>query len=215
MTHPDTPPPTKGSQIAVAIVLLAAGRSRRTLAGGGHKLLALFDDVPLVRRSACIATRSQASSTIVVTGDRKVEIEMALEELDIGLAHNPDYSFGMAGSLITGISAAQARQFDGVLVMLADMPAITSHHLDVLISCFQQEGGKVIVRATSDGRPGNPVVLPACLFESIRLLRGDVGARKIIQVSGLRVIDIELGDAACLDVDTPEAVAAAGGMFNG
>ena len=215
MTHPDHPPPMEASQIAVAIVLLAAGRSRRALAGGGHKLLAVFDGVPLVRRSACIATRSQASSTVVVTGDRKAEIEMALKGLDIGLAHNPDYSFGMAGSLIAGISAAQARQSDGVLVMLADMPAITSHHLDVLISCFQQEGGKVIVRATSGGLPGNPVVLPSRRYESIRRLRGAVGARKIIQVSGLKIIDIELGNAARLDVDTPEAVAAAGGTFNG
>ena len=46
-------------------------------------------------------------------------------------------------------------------------------------------------------------------------LEGDVGARHIIETSGLPVIDIDIGDAAHLDVDTPEAVLAAGGVLRG
>lgn len=211
--HSDDSSSTKTGQIDVAIILLAAGSSRRSLAGGGHKLLAVFDGVPLVRRSACVATTSHAATTIVVSGDRQADIEAALDGLDLVLTHNPDHASGIASSLIAGLSVEQARKSDGILVMLADMPAITSTHLDALISCFQEEGGKIIVRATSSGIPGNPVVIPASLFEDICQLRGDVGARKIIQQSGLRIIDIDLGDAAHLDVDTSEAIAAAGGTF--
>jgi molybdenum cofactor cytidylyltransferase len=152
--------------------------------------------------------------TIVVTGDRKTEIEMALDELDIVLTHNQNYRSGIAGSLIAGISVAQADRFDGVLVMLADMPAITTNHLNRLIARFQHEGGGVLVRATSKGIPGNPVLLPSSLFGQIRQLRGDIGAREIIKASGLKIIDIEMGDAACFDVDTSEAVIFARGGFN-
>jgi molybdenum cofactor cytidylyltransferase len=38
-----------------------------------------------------------------------------------------------------------------------------------------------------------------------------VGARHLIETSGLAVTDVEIGDAAQIDVDTPEAIIAAGG----
>jgi len=46
-------------------------------------------------------------------------------------------------------------------------------------------------------------------------LEGDVGARHIIETSGVPVVDIDIGDAAHLDVDTPEAVIGAGGVLKG
>jgi molybdenum cofactor cytidylyltransferase len=44
-------------------------------------------------------------------------------------------------------------------------------------------------------------------------LEGDVGARAIIESAGLPVVDVDIGPAAHLDVDTPEAVTAAGGLL--
>jgi CTP:molybdopterin cytidylyltransferase MocA len=52
---------------SVAIVILAAGKASRMGEGGKHKLLAEFDDVPLVRRSALTALGADATSVIVVT----------------------------------------------------------------------------------------------------------------------------------------------------
>ncbi|HLP71184.1 MAG TPA: 4-diphosphocytidyl-2C-methyl-D-erythritol kinase, partial [Rhizobium sp.] len=57
--------------------------------------------------------------------------------------------------------------------------------------------------------------LPRSTFEAVQALEGDVGARSIVEGSGLAVIDVELGEAAHLDVDTPEAVLAAGGLLKG
>ena len=50
-------------------------------AGGLHKLLAEFDGIPLVRRSASEALHTQAASVNVVTGHRHLEIIAALEGL--------------------------------------------------------------------------------------------------------------------------------------
>ena len=46
-------------------------------------------------------------------------------------------------------------------------------------------------------------------------LVGDTGARHLIETSGLPVIDVDIGDAAHLDVDTPQDVIAAGGVLRG
>lgn len=70
------------------------------------------------------------------------------------------------------------------------------------------------MRAVSQGKPGNPVILPRSLNQAVLRLEGDVGARDIIATSGLLVLDVDVGDAALLDVDTPDEVLAAGGAMN-
>ncbi|KAA0695524.1 nucleotidyltransferase family protein [Neorhizobium sp. P12A] len=199
--------------ISVAVVLLAAGRASRMGEGGPHKLLAEFDGVPLVRRSAEAAVGSGADSVIAVTGYRADEIVGALSGLRAVFAHNADFASGMASSLIAGFSCVEARQADGILVMLADMPGITTEDLRLLLAAFRGAGGNAIVRAVSRGKRGNPVILPRAVYGEVMRLRGDVGARHIIEGSGIPIIDVDIGEAAHLDVDTPEAVVAAGGVL--
>ncbi|WP_331275230.1 MULTISPECIES: NTP transferase domain-containing protein [Rhizobium] len=57
-----------GAEPKVSIVVLAAGLATRTGSNGGHKLLAMFDRMPLVRRSALVAKASTALSIVVVVG---------------------------------------------------------------------------------------------------------------------------------------------------
>ncbi|NTA40075.1 nucleotidyltransferase family protein [Agrobacterium salinitolerans] len=197
----------------VAAVILAAGKASRMGNGGGHKLLAEFDGEPLVRRVAKTALAANVQSVIVVTGHRREDIEATLLGLEVTSIHNPDYASGMASSLIAGYSAATARDIDGVIVMLADMPGVTAGDLDALIAAFRLAFAKAVVRAVSRGQRGNPVVLPRSLHGAIMRLEGDVGARQLIETPGVTVIDLDIGDAACLDVDTPEDVLAAGGVL--
>jgi len=201
--------------LTVGLVLLAAGQASRMGEGGPHKLLAEFSGVPLVRRSAETASASMASPVVVVTGHRVEEIAACLDGIALHLVDNPDFASGMASSLTTGFSAPQLQDADAILVMLADMPAITIADLDSLIAAFHAAGGTAIVRAVANGKRGNPVILPRATFAAVLQLQGDVGARHIIETSGLAVIDVEIGKAAHLDVDTPDAVLAAGGILKG
>jgi molybdenum cofactor cytidylyltransferase len=196
----------------VAAVLLAAGTASR-IGGGRHKLLAEFDGVALVRRLAQAACDSDIADLVVVTGHRAAEIEAALAGLPAETAHNPDFATGMASSLIAGFASKAAAQADGILVMLADMPAVTAADLNVLIEAFRAAGGQAIVRAVAGGAPGNPVILPSVLRDAVMRLEGDVGARHLIDSAGLPVVEVEIGESARLDVDTVEAVAAAGGIL--
>lgn len=196
----------------VGIAVLAAGSASR-MGGVQHKLLAEFSGEPLVRRSASAAVSAGAEKVVVVTGHRAEEIEKAVSGLGVETVQNADYASGMASSIRKGLEAL--KDMDGVVVALADMPGVTGDDLKVLVDRFRAEGGNAIVRAVSAGKRGNPVILPKTVYPALMRLEGDVGARHIIEKSGLPVIDVEIGDAAHLDVDTQEAIEAAGGVLKG
>lgn len=195
-------------------LVLAAGKASR-MGEGGHKLLAEFSGEPLVRRSSRVLIEGGLSSVTVVTGHRRADIEQALAGLDVQTVHNPDYASGMASSLVSGLLFGKVADADGILVMLADMPGVTPDDITRMTEAFRAEAGRAIIRAVSAGKRGNPVILPRATFAAIRTLEGDTGARAIIETCGLPVVDVEIGSAAHLDVDTPEAVVQAGGILKG
>lgn len=198
------------SALKVDIVLLAAGRSSRM--GGPNKLLALFDGEPLVRRTASRALGSKAAATIVVTGHQRERVRSALGGLEVELADNPDFADGLASSLKAGI-AKVAPDAAGAMIVLGDMPGVSSKDLDSLIDAFRHSGGHAVVRASHQGKRGNPVLLPRSLFSAVAHLEGDTGARHLVEAEGLDVIDVEIGQGASIDVDTREALEGAGGVL--
>ncbi|MBZ9818129.1 NTP transferase domain-containing protein [Mesorhizobium sp. CA4] len=198
------------SALKVDIVLLAAGRSSRM--GGPNKLLALFDGEPLVRRTASRALGSKAAATIVVTGHQRERVRSALSGLGVTVADNPDFADGLASSLKAGI-AKVAPDAAGALIVLGDMPGVSSRDLDSLIDAFRSSGGRSVVRASHQGKRGNPVLLPRSLFAAVAQLEGDTGARHLVEAEGLDIIDVEIGQGASIDVDTREALEGAGGVL--
>ncbi|WP_269930114.1 molybdopterin-binding/glycosyltransferase family 2 protein [Aminobacter sp. HY435] len=194
----------------VHAVLLAAGRSSRM--AGPNKLMALFQGKPLVRRTAERVLASKAGGAVAVTGHQVARIAVALAGLDIPLVHNADFAAGLSGSLKTGV-AALPDDAAGALIVLGDMPEVLSADLDRLIEAFERADGRAVVRATHDGKRGNPVILPRTLFAAVAHLEGDTGARHLVEAEGIDVIDVEIGAGAAVDVDTPEALETAGGML--
>ena len=196
------------SDANIAAVILAGGQSRRM--GGPNKLLAKFGGEPLIRRIAERALASKAEPVIVVTGDRAKSVAEALAGLDVRFAHNPDFAEGLATSLKTGL-AAVPETASGALVLLADMPGVTTAIIDRLIEAFRGRPSPAIVLPTFAGKRGNPVLWARAFFPELMTVTGDTGARHILSLHEDAVERVEIGEAAGLDVDTPEALAAAGG----
>lgn len=194
----------------VAILILAAGRSSRM--GGPNKLLATFDGVPLIRRSVETALASRAARVFVVLGHQGERLRDALGPCDAELLDNPAYAEGLSSSLRLGFDAA-AGYGDGVLVILADQPALEPAHLDALIEAFRPEGSGSIVVAIGEGKRGNPVVLSSRFAAQVSAITGDKGARDLIRANEALVREVEIGPAALLDVDTPDLLRAAGGVI--
>jgi molybdenum cofactor cytidylyltransferase len=194
----------------VHAVVLAAGRSSRM--GGPNKLLAHFSGKPLIRQTVERVLASSVSGVGVVTGHQAARIREALGGLDIGIAHNPDFASGLSSSLKAGV-AALAYDAAGALIVLGDMPGVSADDLDRLITAFRKAGGHSIVRATHDGKRGNPVLLPRALFGTVAQLEGDTGARHLIEAGLMPVVDVEIGEGAAIDVDTRDALESAGGVL--
>ncbi len=205
--------PTREDPISIGALLPAAGQARRMGGSGSHKLLSTFEGEPLVRRSARSLLAAGLAPVVAVTGYRRDDIEAALAGLALTVVFNPDYESGMASSLKAGLALPALDRCDGVLIMLADMPAISSDHLRLMMVEFRKASGRAVIRAIHDGKRGNPVILPKAAFSAVQSLQGDVGARAVIENCGFPTVDVEIGAAAHIDVDTAEAVMAAGGQL--
>ncbi len=191
----------------VAAVVLAAGRSTRM--GGPNKLVQEIAGQPLVRIAAEAALGSHARPVIVVTGHDRESVAKAVEGLDVRLVHNPDFAKGLSTSLKAGL-AAVPEEVDAAVVCLADMPQVSSGLIDRLIAAFDPEKGAPIVAPVIDGQRGNPVLWSRRFFAELMTLDGDVGARHVLMRYPEAVAEVACeGEAALLDVDTPDALAQA------
>ncbi len=200
----------KNPPAPIHAIVLAAGRSSRM--GGPNKLMAEFDGLPLIRRIVDQAVASKVDGVTVVVGHQNERLAKALEGAAASQSYNPDFAEGLSTSLKVGV-AAVPKNAAGVLIMLGDMPGVVTSDIDRMIEAFRRTDAMAIVRATHNGKRGNPVILPQRLFGAVASLQGDTGARHLVEADGGEVIDIELGEAASVDVDTPEAMTRAGGLL--
>lgn len=186
----------------IPILILGAGSSSRMR--GRDKLQETIEGVPLLRMTAqqAVATGQPVFVTLPQRPHPRYD---ALEGLDITAIPVPDANLGMSASLKRGVANLPAA--DAALVVLADMPELTRHHMQDVIKARAAHPEAVVWRgADSDGRPGHPVLLDASLFPQIAELQGDSGAQKIIAQAVPRVHLVQsVGAAAHIDLDTPEA----------
>jgi len=214
MEIPTRPQPREASVAArpvdVHAVVLAAGRSSRM--GGPNKLMAHFSGRPLIRQTAERALASMVQDAVVVTGHQAERVRDALDDIDVEIVHNPDFESGLSSSLKAGI-AVLPQSCGGALILLGDMPEVAAADMDRLVREFRKAGGQAIVRATHDGKRGNPVILPRALFDQVATLEGDTGARHLVESGLAEVIDVEIGAGASIDVDTQDALESAGGVL--
>ncbi len=189
----------------IAAVILAAGKSRRM--GEKNKLLEEVGGASLVVNATRAAIASEATPVIVVTGHEPERVTAALEGLDVTTVHNARFDTGLSSSLQTGIEAVPP-EHDGVILLLADMPAVDSDLVDRMLAAFDPIEGRAIVVATHHGTRGNPVLFARSYFPDIQRVTGDTGARHVVDRNEEMVCEIEcLTDAPLVDLDTPEELA--------
>ncbi|HEX3071461.1 MAG TPA: nucleotidyltransferase family protein [Thermoanaerobaculia bacterium] len=161
----------------VVAIVLAAGSSTRL---GRPKQSIVLDGETLLERAERVA-RSVADEVIVVT-----------QQL------NPDAAEGIASSIRTGVRLAgdDAR----IIITLCDQPLITAEHLRALLDVDAP-----IAATGYAGTAGVPAVFAPSLVPELLALRGDRGARAVIEAHRdiARVVPFE--DAA-VDIDREDDV---------
>jgi molybdenum cofactor cytidylyltransferase len=196
---------------AIAAIVLAAGRSTRM--GADNKLLMNLHGTPMVARTVAAIAASPVKPVIVVTGHEAKSVETALKGQTVTFAANPRFAEGMSTSLKAGL-AALPDDIDGVLICLADMPAVTSSDIAKLIEAFNPTEGRAIIVPTHQGKRGNPVLFARGFIDQMREAQGDAGARAVLSAHADAVYEVEMQDAGILaDADTPAAFAAIEAQF--
>ena len=77
------------------------------------------------------------------------------------------------------------------MVCLGDMPRMRAAHLDAIAAASSD--GQIVV-PTYERKRGNPVLLHRALFDEVLALRGDVGARELIERHADRVVQLAIDD---------------------
>lgn len=199
-------PARPGSRADIAAIVLAAGRSTRM--GARNKLTQPVAGRPMVHHAVEAARSSAAGSVLVVTGHEADDVRTALDGLEPTFVHNPGFADGLAGSLKAGLAALPAT-VQGVIVLLGDMPRVGAAMLDRLVQAFDPDEEASIVVPVHAGRRGNPVLIGRRHFAELAVIEGDKGARDLIAAHPENVVEVPMeDDAALLDIDTPDALAA-------
>ncbi len=161
---------------AVGVIILAAGGSRRL--GTPKQLLREASGETLIVRAVQTALASVCRPVVVVLGASADAVGAALDGLPVTAAINPDWETGMAGSLQIGLAALGG--VDAALVMLCDQPGVTPALLNSLVGTYQATG-HALITCEYGGAPGVPALFAHPLFPDLMALRGEQGARRILQ----------------------------------
>ncbi|MCC5984225.1 MAG: nucleotidyltransferase family protein [Rhodobacteraceae bacterium] len=186
-----------------AVLLPAAGASTRMR--GRDKLLEPVDGAPLLRRQAARALVTGAAVLVTLRPADHAR-RAALSGLAVATRPVPDAAEGMAASLRAGAAWAGETGARALMILLPDMPGITTADIGALCAAWAADPGTPLRAATATGTPGHPVILPRTLFPALRALSGDQGARPLLPAT-TRHHPLP-DDRAVTDLDTPEAWAA-------
>lgn len=190
----------KNVQFEAAILILAAGQSSRMR--GLDKFLEDIDGQALIRRQVKVALATGLPVWVTLPPDQPRRAA-ALQGLGCTGVIVANASSGISQSIHAGNAAVP--QSCWLILLLADLPDITTTDLQKLVAAAQH-APDAIVRATSDaGKPGHPIVFPPHLRGELTTLSGDEGARGLLKRYADSTIYVPLqGNRALTDLDTPE-----------
>lgn len=183
----------------VAGVVLAAGVSARM---GRNKLFFDIEGETLLRRAVGRALAAGLDPVIVVLG---YEAERAIEAL-AGLrcrpVVNPNYERGVYESLRTGVVAVPPESAAAV-VMLADMPFVTSAMIETLIERFRGSAAPLVV-SDYGGVNAPPILYHRSLFDELRAVEGEGCGKQVVKRHRSEALSVAWPEEALADLDVPE-----------
>lgn len=145
------------------------------------------------------------ASVFVVLGAYKEEIETKIKSYPIGIIENKDWENGLGTSIVCGIKHIQKqKKIDGVLLMLADQPLVSTNYLEQIISAFKINSQYIVASKYPNEILGVPALFDKYYFKDLELLTEDKGAKAILKRYTNNVATVN-GSKLLVDIDTEEA----------
>ncbi len=184
--------------MALTGILLAAGKGARFDSSGvQNKLLQPLADGNGVAVTAARNLLAALPNVLAVVRPGSDALAAQLRQAGCTVCVCDSADEGMAASLVHAVS--HARQASGWLIALADMPFVQPHTMHLLVEAIVN--GAQIAAPTWSGQRGNPVAFGRLHLPRLLDLRGDQGARRLLQ--SWPVLEIATDDPGILqDIDT-------------
>ncbi len=183
----------------ISSILLAAGQSKRM--EGENKLAKKIGGIPLIKHTINNILSSSIDELIIVLGHQKEVIENIIDKNDkIKIIFNDQFKTGMASSIKKGIENLSTKS-KAFFICLGDMPHVNKEIYNNLIK--QLKNNKIIV-PTYKNKQGNPVLFSKSVKEKIMTIKGDVGAKKILENNSEIIFNLEMNSQSILkNYNTP------------
>jgi molybdenum cofactor cytidylyltransferase len=182
------------------IIILAAGNSSRL---GQPKQLLAYKETTLLKNTIKEASLLSNTVVIVVTGSNHELIEKELQS-DIKISHNPDWETGMSSSIVNGLQHLLHLypDIEKCIFAVCDQPLVTASVFTNLID-EQQKTQKGIAASEYASTLGTPVLFDKKYFAELLELKGQEGAKKIINkyLNDTVAVAFEKGS---IDIDTED-----------
>ena len=173
----------------ISAILLSAGRSKRM--NGENKLSKEIQGIPLIKLSVKNILTSSIDELIIVLGYQKEIIEKLIDKNEkIKFIFNKDFESGMASSIKTGLDNLSEKA-EAFFICLGDMPMVS---YDIYNQLIKSKDNKEIIVPTYKGQQGNPVLFDKSMKEKVLDIRGDVGAKKILELNKDKILNLETND---------------------
>lgn len=183
----------------VAGVVLAAGASTRM---GHNKLLFELEGETLLRRAVRRGAEAGLDSVIVVLGHEADRAREALAGLACQLIVNADYTRGINSSVRAGIRAIPQDAVAAVVV-LADMPFVTTSMIATLVKRFRESTAPLVV-SDYGGVNAPPALYARSLFDELLSMEGEGCGKHVIKRHRNEALSVSWPADALTDLDVPE-----------
>jgi molybdenum cofactor cytidylyltransferase len=179
-------------------MVLAAGLSER-MSGPLPKQLLPVGDATLASLTVRHAEDSKLGRVVVVIGHRASEVAASVAGGRADVIENPHYRQGNMTSFRVG--AAALAECDACVVLLADMPGVTTDMINRLVTEWEQQRPWAAV-CSYRGIPAHPLLLSAEALLEATGVEGAKGVWRFLESAADRVTHIGFDRASPLDVNT-------------
>ena len=188
----------EGEAAGLHAMVLAAGGSTRF---GSAKQLVRIGDRPLLSLVAGRAAEIVGHALLIVLGAHAAELAPLLKHSPGSLVVNRDWREGLASSIRAGVVRLPS-SCTGVMLVLADQACVTAEDLRRLAGAWRRQ--PLAVAAAQYGATlGAPAIFPRHLFGELSELKGDRGARVLLNRHADRLVKVRM-PSATFDLDTPD-----------
>ncbi len=179
-------------------IILAAGFGRRF---GENKLLAQIKGKPMVchviDKAVNLSNRGVFSAPLVVTQYK--EIENLCKEKNIDFIFNLNAEKGISTSIKTAVS--HIKDADFYMFFTADQPFLKEETIENFVKAFKKSGAELGC-VESSGSWGNPALFSIAYKNSLLLLEGDTGGKKILHRYKEKVFLFSVDKREVFDIDS-------------